>query len=225
MCACTTLERSPRFSDPLLVGDTVDDKGMRQVFFHMNGTPRTLEVPDRKAQSIMVQRERVEPGNKGVFFVPIMMGCCVGGGGGCDDVDADERVNVCDYCQRGVSFAFAGVLIGFLCSRERIALLVARGSRVRTHLTVWNRSSCAYMAIAHVGAPMQGDLVELSVKPGDVVVAGQKLVVLSAMKMEMAIGAPYSGAIKRVLVSKGDNLSAGDLILEFEPVYDPKDAQ
>ena len=46
---------------------------------------------------------------------------------------------------------------------------------------------------------------------GSLVKAGQKLAVLSAMKMETAVQAPCDGLLRHVGVSKGDSLDAGML--------------
>lgn len=40
--------------------------------------------------------------------------------------------------------------------------------------------------------------------------AGQKLVVLSAMKMETAVQSPCDGLVRHVGVDKGDSLEAGE---------------
>lgn len=55
-----------------------------------------------------------------------------------------------------------------------------------------------------VSAPLQGTIVELSVKEGDLVFAGQELVVMDAMKMEHVIQAPISGEVAMVTVEPGD---------------------
>ncbi len=66
-----------------------------------------------------------------------------------------------------------------------------------------------------VGAPMPGSVVGVSVAPGDVVAPGDPLVVLSAMKMEMAVASPLAGTIGRVAVAEGDSLQAGHLLVEI----------
>jgi pyruvate carboxylase len=45
------------------------------------------------------------------------------------------------------------------------------------------------------------------------VVAGQQLVVMSAMKMETAVCSPITGTITQVAVEKDDVLEAGDLVV------------
>ena len=63
-------------------------------------------------------------------------------------------------------------------------------------------------------------VVAVHVKPGDVVVAGQPIGLLEAMKMEVAFEAPVSGVVTEVLVRKGTKVSAGDVMLVIEPKTD-----
>lgn len=70
--------------------------------------------------------------------------------------------------------------------------------------------------LGSVGAPMAGSVIEVSVKAGQPVHAGQQLAVLSAMKMETAVCAPIAGVVTQVAVVKADNLDAGDLIVYID---------
>ena len=67
-----------------------------------------------------------------------------------------------------------------------------------------------------VGSTMMSGVVEIKVKTGDVVKAGQALVVLSAMKMETVVSSPIAGIVKRIHVTAGDQISQGDLLVELE---------
>lgn len=67
--------------------------------------------------------------------------------------------------------------------------------------------------LGSVGAPMAGSVIEVSVKAGQPVHAGQQLAVLSAMKMETAVCSPIAGVVTQVAVVKNDQLDAGDLIV------------
>ena len=71
--------------------------------------------------------------------------------------------------------------------------------------------------LGEVGAPMSGAVIEVKVKPGITVAAGQALIVLSAMKMETVVAAPVAGLLRHVSVVTGDNLAAGDLVVVIEP--------
>lgn len=65
-------------------------------------------------------------------------------------------------------------------------------------------------------APMPGKILEVLVKAGDAVKAGDTLVILEAMKMQNAILASTKGVIKKVLVKEGDTTSKSDLLIEME---------
>jgi glutaconyl-CoA decarboxylase len=60
-----------------------------------------------------------------------------------------------------------------------------------------------------VESPMPGTILKINVNAGDVVKAGQVLVVLEAMKMENDIPAPRDGRVAQVLVSKGSTVDTG----------------
>jgi biotin carboxyl carrier protein len=64
-----------------------------------------------------------------------------------------------------------------------------------------------------VRAVLAGTISELDVKPGDIVKAGQKLLTLSAMKMENEILAEAEGLVKEVKVAKGQKVKEGDVLV------------
>ena len=67
-----------------------------------------------------------------------------------------------------------------------------------------------------VGASMPGMVIHVAVNEGDKVKAGQKLMVLEAMKMETTINAPVAGVVASVTVKAGTQVSAGDLLVILE---------
>jgi pyruvate carboxylase len=67
----------------------------------------------------------------------------------------------------------------------------------------------------HVAAPFSG-VVTLQVEEGATVAAGQSVASIEAMKMEAAITATASGTVKRLAISKTQQVDAGDLLLEIE---------
>jgi propionyl-CoA carboxylase alpha chain len=66
-------------------------------------------------------------------------------------------------------------------------------------------------------SPMPGLLVSVAVKEGDVIIAGQELAVLEAMKMENTLLAEYDGVVARIHYKPGASLAVDDVIMEFEP--------
>lgn len=65
-------------------------------------------------------------------------------------------------------------------------------------------------------APVAGVVAAVSVQPGDVVQAGQPLVCVEAMKMEMWLHAAAPGTVKAVHVTARDPVAAGALLVELE---------
>lgn len=71
---------------------------------------------------------------------------------------------------------------------------------------------------AGVESPMAGSLVELRVKEGTTVAAGDTLMIISAMKMETAITAPCFGLVSAVQeLKEGDNVAAGQVVAVITP--------
>ncbi len=82
--------------------------------------------------------------------------------------------------------------------------------------TLAKRPKADKAVAGHVGAPMNGDVIEVKVAPGDAVEKGQVVAVISAMKMEMAVQAGVSGKVAKVGVAKGEKVQGDDLMIEIE---------
>jgi biotin carboxyl carrier protein len=61
---------------------------------------------------------------------------------------------------------------------------------------------------------MPGRILSVRVAAGARVAKGDVLVVLEAMKMEHAVRAPKDGVVTRVLVSEGQMVGLGDVLVE-----------
>ena len=62
-------------------------------------------------------------------------------------------------------------------------------------------------------SPLPGVIIEISVKEGQAVKAGQKVAVLEAMKMENDIQAEKDGTVTAIHVHKGDSVLEGAKII------------
>jgi biotin carboxyl carrier protein len=69
------------------------------------------------------------------------------------------------------------------------------------------------LSAKEVRAVLAGTISELSVNPGDIVKAGQKLLTLSAMKMENEILAECDGKIKEIKITKGQKVKEADILI------------
>ncbi|WP_010487758.1 sodium-extruding oxaloacetate decarboxylase subunit alpha [Pseudomonas sp. S9] len=67
-----------------------------------------------------------------------------------------------------------------------------------------------------VSTSMPGNIVDVLVKEGDSVKAGQSLLITEAMKMETEVQAPIDGTVKAVHVAKGDRVNPGEVLVEIE---------
>jgi pyruvate carboxylase len=67
-----------------------------------------------------------------------------------------------------------------------------------------------------VGAPLQGLLAKVLVKPGDVVKRNQPLFIIEAMKMESNVVANADGVVSQVHISDGTMVEQDDCILEWQ---------
>jgi propionyl-CoA carboxylase alpha chain len=65
-------------------------------------------------------------------------------------------------------------------------------------------------------SPMPGLLVQVAVKPGQAVQAGERLAVIEAMKMENVLVAQQDGTVKELLAGQGESLAVDQPILSFQ---------
>ena len=71
------------------------------------------------------------------------------------------------------------------------------------------------VAAKSVYAPIPGVIVSIAVQPGDMVVPGQELCVLEAMKMKNVIRASRAGEIGRVWTTVGQHVKHHELLIEY----------
>jgi pyruvate carboxylase subunit B len=67
----------------------------------------------------------------------------------------------------------------------------------------------------HVTTNMPGNIVAVLVKEGDVVKAGQPVLVTEAMKMEAEVQAQIAGTVANIYVEKGDRVTPGEVLIEI----------
>jgi len=104
-----------------------------------------------------------------------------------------------------------------LVDDHRVLLHDADGRRyrfVRAPAFAWASSEAA--GGNQVVAPMPGRIVLVKARPGDTVEEGQELLVMEAMKMELALKAPRAGTVESVSAAQGDFVEADAVLVRFE---------
>jgi len=71
--------------------------------------------------------------------------------------------------------------------------------------------------LGSVACPMPGAVMNVYVTAGANVKKGDKVALLTAMKMETPVAAPCDGVVKEVFVKPGEEVLRGDLIVEITP--------
>ena len=104
-----------------------------------------------------------------------------------------------------------GVLHEFFVAREPHAVTV--GHRGRAHVfrrpEQFLHDATAAVADGAVAAPMPGTILSVNGEVGGTVRAGETLVVLEAMKMEIALQAPFDGTVAELDAAAGQQVALG----------------
>jgi 3-methylcrotonyl-CoA carboxylase alpha subunit len=99
---------------------------------------------------------------------------------------------------------------------NRVLLHDAAGIRWRFERVpafAWETSDSA--TSSQIAAPMPGKIVLVKAKAGDKVEAGQELLVMEAMKMELSLKAPRAGTIESISAAANDFVEADAVLVRF----------
>jgi len=102
--------------------------------------------------------------------------------------------------------------------RKKDSILVAAGPAAFEFKPAEDsRRRARGLAASEIVAPMPGKVLKVLVKDGDLVDAGQPLVVIEAMKMETALAAESTALVKHVRVAAGQAVDHGAVLIELSP--------
>jgi biotin carboxyl carrier protein len=71
-------------------------------------------------------------------------------------------------------------------------------------------------SVSEIKAPMPGLVLEVLVTSGQDIAHNEPMVILEAMKMENVIKSPGEGRVKNVVISKGNPVDKGEVLIEME---------
>jgi acetyl-CoA carboxylase biotin carboxyl carrier protein len=63
-----------------------------------------------------------------------------------------------------------------------------------------------------IKAHITGVVFQVTTKPGDTVAAGDPVIVLESMKMEIPVEAPRAGSVREIRVAEGQTVQEGDTV-------------
>ncbi len=69
--------------------------------------------------------------------------------------------------------------------------------------------------MSELASPLPGYVATVHVKPGDTVTAGDPVVTLQSMKMEIPVAAESDGTVAALHVAEGDEIDTGAVIATF----------
>ncbi|KAL6066072.1 Propionyl-CoA carboxylase alpha chain, mitochondrial [Balamuthia mandrillaris] len=159
----------------------------------------TYPSPRRK-----LQVEIVNSGNKA--SVPIRFEWPV------DSIAFDARVGDRDLLLQFIKALPLGLRLQYCGTEMDVLVRSLKQAELSKHMpppkTVDHKNSLL--------SPMPGQVVSVSVQPGDAVSAGQELAVVEAMKMQNVLRAESDGVIETVLVKEGSNVAVDEVLLTFK---------
>lgn len=74
-------------------------------------------------------------------------------------------------------------------------------------------------------APMPGLITRVFVQEGQSVAAGERLLVLEAMKTEQSLRAPFDGVVTQLNAREGEIVQEGTILVEVSPALQAEEAQ
>ena len=136
------------------------------------------------------------------------------------EVDGTAHVISGARLQHGVlSLRLDGAMRRFQASADAARVLVHDGrQRLRLHsVEVYRRADASGDSAEHrIRAPMPGRVVLVQAKPGDAVHAGDVVLVIEAMKMELALKAPRDGVVADIRTAAGEFVEADAVLATLE---------
>jgi glutaconyl-CoA/methylmalonyl-CoA decarboxylase subunit gamma len=129
-------------------------------------------------------------------------------------VDGQARVSVNNRFYDMTVENFAEVAVGIPPEATAGVPAVSIKKPVRSAVSLLNPSQAAFAAGDDaLSAPIPGLILDVRVKEGDKVSAGQIVAIMEAMKMENNLIAQKDGVVLEIRVQKGTEVSTGDVIM------------
>ena len=107
-----------------------------------------------------------------------------------------------------------------MAEQEKSQIIIVHSAKYQTTYTkkYENRKVWVEPNFNHINSYIPGTIIDILVKQGEKVAAGQSILILEAMKMYNDIKMPFKGKIIKVNVEPGQKIPKNFLMIEIEPV-------
>jgi acetyl/propionyl-CoA carboxylase alpha subunit/acetyl-CoA carboxylase carboxyltransferase component len=125
-----------------------------------------------------------------------------------------------DFVENRVSTGFIEAHVAALVGEAKASAemaLIESGAAAGDEAPAAEVSTAGPAGSEPVPAPLQGTIVAVDVREGDLVRPGQQIAVLESMKMEHLVTAPHGGRVTKVAAEAGATLMQDEAILYMEP--------
>lgn len=126
------------------------------------------------------------------------------------------EVEITNFEEEVVSLEVNGTMYEVAVEREvKVAKTPKLARRAVPMNDAGEKMAKASGAASKIEAPLPGNIFKVLMKEGDTVKAGDKVLIMEAMKMENDILAESDGTIKSIKVKEGDAVLQGDTLVEI----------
>ena len=84
--------------------------------------------------------------------------------------------------------------------------------------TLSGKSTSTLSEAGQIRAPLPGIIVDVLVKEGDKISAGDVVVILEAMKMESEIASTVNGVVKKVNIKKDESVQEDQILIDIKEI-------
>ncbi len=104
--------------------------------------------------------------------------------------------------------------------QEKSQVIIVHSAKYQTTYTkkYENRKVWVEPNFNNINSYIPGTIIDIFVKEGQVVKAGESIILLEAMKMHNDIQMPFKGKILKINIEKGQKIPKNFLMIEIEPV-------
>jgi biotin carboxyl carrier protein len=107
-----------------------------------------------------------------------------------------------------------------MAEQEKTQIIIVHSAKYQTtyNKKYENRKVWAEPNFNHINSYIPGTIIDILVKNGQKVAAGESILILEAMKMYNDIKMPFKGKIVKVFVEIGQKIPKNFLMIEVEPL-------